>query len=322
MSKRKVPGGASELYRRHLNGTPFANNPTNNRVAIIERMYTRILTELAANRFKWSGLPDEIDVRFMELTLFYFALSVFYFDKQYDKFFALRGGSSGWLNMIDNPQFFQVVGNNFNGKIVSAVKEGEFTDKAIPIWSNYLRVPDLDIVTIYASKFAELDRSIEINSENARQTKFVAANENQRLSFENINRQIDEGQKSIKVTGMPGDMAFVSALDLGVDKDMILNLHILKARLWSECMGYLGIDNANQDKKERLVSAEVDANNDQTSMVRHVNLNARRVAAEQINDYYGLNVSVEYYTDEEREAEAVADEPLESNDESKNEDEE
>lgn len=308
MGKTRVPNGANELYSRHLRRTPFENNPVNNRVAVLQRMYMRILTELAANRFKWSGMPNEINVRFLELTLFYFALSVFYYDNRFDKYMSLRGGSSGWLNMIDDPQYFQVVGNNFVGMIVSATEDTETSRKAIPIWANYLRVPDLDIVEIYSSKLAEIDRTIEINSLNARQTKFIYANENQKLSYININRQMDEGQSYISVAGsVPQDMAFMGAADLGVDKDMLMNLHILRTRLWAECMGLLGIDNANQDKKERLVASEVDANNDQTSMMRYVNLNARRQAADLINEHYGTNISVEYYTDDERQAQMSAD---------------
>jgi hypothetical protein len=84
---------------------------------------------------------------------------------------------------------------------------------------------------------------------------------------------------------------------MGINVADIEKLHIVRTRMWNECMGLLGIDNANQDKKERLVAAEVDANSDQASMMRYVNLNARRMAAEQINAVHGLNVEVEYYTD-------------------------
>ena len=67
-------------------------------------------------------------------------------------------------------------------------------------------------------------------------------------------------------------------------------------------MTLLGIESANQDKKERLVSSEVDANDDQTSMMRYVNLNERREAVKKINKHYKLNIEVEYFTDEERKA--------------------
>ena len=295
MSKRRVRNGADELYSRHLNGSlyngNYNSNTVDNRVTIMERMYFRILTELAANRFKWNGLPESVNVRYLELTLFYFALSVFYFDERYDRFFALRGGSTNFLNMMDDPTAFVVVGNNFVSQTISA-------KKAVPIWANYLRVPDIDIVTIYSTKFAELDRTIEINSKNARRTKVIKATENSKLSLVNINRQIDEGQNLIQLAGPLSDLEFIDTIDMGIDPDSLEKLHILKVRLWNECMGLLGIDNANQDKKERLVASEVDANNDQTNMMRYVNLNARRMAAEAINKMYPkLEVSVEYYTD-------------------------
>lgn len=294
MSKSKRASTANEYYSNFLYGDMYNRNPAGNRFHIIQRMYQRILTELATNRFKWSGMPDSIDVRFLELSLFRNALSVFYFDKGYDKHFALRAAPSGFLNMIDNPTAFTVIGNNFVGKTIKA-------SDCVPIWANYLRVPDLDIVSIYATKLAETDVTIEINAKNARQSKFIIASEDQRLSMVNINRQIDEGQNGIQVKGALQDLGFVQAVDLGINPDTIEKLHILRTRLWNECMGLLGIENANQDKKERLVAAEVTANDDQTSMMRYVNLNARRIAAEEIKEKFKLDVSVEYYTDEDRE---------------------
>jgi len=303
MSANKKPNAATDIYRQHLQGTQFANNPANNRLALIERMYLRVLTELAANRFKWTGMPDSIDLRFMEMTLFRRALAVFYKDKKYDKFFALEGASTAFVNMMHNPTGFTVLGPNFEGKTLGALRidkdaEGQ-TDKAIPIWANYMRVPDLDIVMLYASRMAEMDRTIEINSKNARRNKVLITPENTRLSTVNINRQIDEGQDAIQVSNTFGaDLAgSIVAVDMGISMADVEKLHIVRTRMWNECMGLLGIDNANQDKKERLVAAEVDANSDQASMMRYVNLNARRTAAEQINAVHGLNVEVEYYTD-------------------------
>lgn len=294
MSRNKRGGGADAAYREHLYGR-FSFNPEDSRTALLERMYVRILTELAVNRFKWSGMPDSIDVRWLELNLFYRALSVFYWDTDYDRFLALQGAGTSFMNMLNNPTAFNVIGNNFVGKTVSA-------RDAVPIWANYLRIPDLDIVQIYATRLAELDRTIEINAHNARRSRILVATENQRLSVENINRQIDEGHAAIRVNqGYSPDM--VQNLDLGVDPDSLEKLHILRTRQWNECMGMLGIENANQDKKERLVAAEVDANNDQTSMTRYMNLNARREAADRVNKKWPtLNISVEYRTDAERAA--------------------
>lgn len=302
MSKHKRGGGADDLYNTHLYGQRFNRNTNVLTQRVRERMYVRILGELATNRFKWTGFPESVDVRFLEMTLFRQALSVFYFDKRYNKYMALQGGGTNWVNMMDNPVGFSVIGANFVGMNISARNETEKAGIAVPIWANYMRVPDWDIVLTYSQRLAHLDHTIDINSENARQSKILVMNENQRLSINNINRQIEEGVNGIQVNGPIQDMEFVKALDLGVNPDSIEKLHILRMRIWNECMGLLGIENANQDKKERLVADEVDANNDQTSMMRYVNLNARRMACERIKEVYDLDITVEYHTDVERKA--------------------
>jgi hypothetical protein len=299
-------GGA--LYGQHMKGdsAKFANSNITNRTSIIQRMHIRELTELAVNRFKWTGLPEEIDPRFLEMTLFYRALAVFFKDGKNDKYFVMRGAPSGPWDITDTPTQFQVTGNQFTSRLLSTVRtfrevDGEIVPagepECVPIWANYLRVPDLDIVLIYATKFAELDVTIEINSRNARRNKIVAVDENMRLSAVNINRQIDAGDNFIQL-GQNGMQAVPVALDLGIHPDSIEKLHILKVRLWNECMGMLGINNANQDKKERLVADEVDANNAQVEANRAIALNARQEAARQINKLYNLNVEVGFHSDD------------------------
>lgn len=298
MSKRKRISGADGVYAGIFGGF-YRDNPQNNRQAMLEFMYQRTLTELAANRFKWTGFPDSVNKRYLELTLFRHGMSVFFFDRDYDKFLALQGSVHNQLNFQQEPTAFLITGaGNYRTKTVSA-------KDAVPIWANYLRIPDLDIVHIYSTKLAEIDRSIEINAKNARRNKVIISSENQRLSTENFNRQLDEGQATLRVGGAIQDLGFIQAVDLGVDPDSVVNLHILRTRIWNECMGLLGIENANQDKKERLVAAEVEANDDQTSMMRYVNLNERQNAAEKINKRFGLEIAVEYYTDEEREQAAL-----------------
>ena len=294
---------ASEPFVNRQKQRGFNNNPTNQRVILQKHILEKQISELAMNRFKWTNLPEEISVRYLERTMYFNALSVFYHDGRYDKFMALRGASAGFPNYQDEPTSFNVVGSNFISRTVSAVRDktdenGVVMGKAIPIWANYNRIPDFHIVQLYADRIAEIDRTIDINAKNARQPKVAAFTQDAALSVVNINRQIDEGQGFIQVNGKSiNDINEVfQVLDLAIDVKDIEVLHILRTRLWNECMGLLGIDNANQDKKERLVASEVDANNQQSSLSRFVNLNARREAAELINDHYGLKIEVEYHT--------------------------
>lgn len=311
MSKNKRGGGADDLYRNHLFGTHFQDNPTNNRFALIQRMYIRLLTELAANRFKWTNMPDSVDVRFMELTLFYRALAVFYFDEDFDKYLVLEAGSSGYMDLMRNPNQFTTIGNDYISKTLGAYQPHKKDEedynarrKAIPIWSNYVRVPDWDIIQIYSERLAEMDMTIENNAKNARVNLALITNENTKLSGVNIVREMQTGSNIIHINadGPMADMNFLQPLVLNTDLDGIEKLHIVRTRMWNECMGLMGINNANQDKKERVVSDEVSANDMQTAMMRQVNLNARKQAAGYINDVFNLGVDVEYYNDEPVEA--------------------
>lgn len=302
--KRKIDT-AGLMYENHFGRQGFTKpNPNILREQMLVNMYERVLGELAMNRFKWEGLPPEIDVRYLEMSLLNSALAVFFKDDVgnpaqnrpgTDKFFAMPAAPVGRPNVLMNPTAFTIVapGDTFQGMRISA-------KRCVPIWANYYRTPDWDIISIYAYKLGQIDRTIEINVNNARRTKVLVYDENTRLTAENINSQIDAGEPTIRVNTNVGqslmDGTMISALDLGVDPLNLEKLSIMRARLWNEAMGMLGINNANQDKKERLVSDEVDANDDQVDTMRRVTLNARQSAADQINQMFGLNVSVDYHT--------------------------
>lgn len=294
-------GGSPNVNQFMRTGKP--RNQANNRQFWLESMYRRVLGELCMNRFEWKGFDGTgVDIRYLEMMLYQTALSVVYKDDGIKnartgalevpgtgQIYALRAAPSGPKNLTDNPIAFTLSGPNFQGRRVKA-------RDCVPIWGNYFRAPDIDIVEIYAYKLARLDRTIEINSDNARRSKALVYNETQQLTARNINDMFERGEATIPVNLGMGDT--ITAVDLGVDPKSIEALSILRARIWNECMGLLGINNSNQDKKERLVAAEVSANDDQVGSARRVNLNARQDAAKAITKKFGIPVSVDYYSDQ------------------------
>ena len=68
----------------------------------------------------------------------------------------------------------------------------------------------------------------------------------------------------------------------------------------NEALTFLGINNANTDKKERLITDEVRANDEQLYIARQIMLNARKQACDEINKMFGLNIDVEFRGEEER----------------------
>lgn len=329
MSSAKRGTAADDFYSEHLFGAGgrFNRNPAAQRESSIAKMVGKTITQVATSRFKWSNLPDSIDPRFLEMCLYYNALCVVYWDRDYDQLLAVRGTGTGFVNMLDNPVSFTVIGPGtllkpttdtapaqFRQKIIPAymgaakkVAEPEdLKQKAVPIWANPVRYPDLDIVQIYSTRLAMMDRTIEINVKNARRPRILKGTDNTQLSRVNANNAIDKGEELLQVTGALEDMQWIDTLDLGIDPVSFEKLHILRTRTWNEAMSMLGVNGANQDKKERLVSAEVDANDEQILAIRNAALKSRQEAVEIINDIFGLEIEVAWNIEVEEMAKTLA----------------
>jgi len=294
----------SQYYNKHTRGGKVAYNPSEGRLGVLQRMHMKTFTEMAMNRFEWTGLPTTIDQRYLEHTLFYSALVVFFRHENFGDI-VLRGSGQG-VNMYGNPLRFTVFGNKFVQRTLSAeekfeVVKGEpvnYPPECVPIYSNYLRTPDLDYAMVYAHKLADIDLTIEINAHNARYTRVITSSESQKLSAANLNRELDKGSPVVFVSDLMNPET-VGSIDIAVDPDIHVNLPILRTRLHADAMSLFGINNSNQDKKERLVADEVAANNDQVAVMRAINLNARQEACTKINRLFGTNIWVEYKTDGE-----------------------
>ena len=289
MGKKK--GRTLGAYRSNFDGNVM-NSPAERRKADITLTYQRILTEMCANRFKWSGLPDSVDERFLELCLFRRALCVFYYDPSFDALLACEGQGQGQPNMYDNPTQFIVYGNRMVSKTLDA-------DECVPVWANSLRVPDHDVVRLYSQRLAEIDVTLDINILTQRHPFIVSVPTQERVSLMNAFRQVQEGQPVIWGTQSLSQAleGGVSLFNVGVDSKAINDLMTTKAKVWNECLTLLGIVNVNDEKKERMVSTEAEASVGHVMAMRNIALHARQLGCEQINEAYGTNISVDWDMD-------------------------
>ena len=74
-------------------------------------------------------------------------------------------------------------------------------------------------------------------------------------------------------------------------------LYQLKTQIWNEALTYLGISNLNIQKKERMITDEVQRNQGGTIASRYSRLEARREAVDKINRMFGTDISVDYRED-------------------------
>lgn len=250
--------------------------------------YLERLMELAITMFEWKGLPDTIDPRFMELTLFNDGHAVFFKDENLGDYLCLQVLINGRLNVYRIPIYrraFAVNGYNYELNI----------DNSVIIYNNYLRTNSYKMCMLYAKKLYNIDRIIDVNANAQKTPVLIKCDENERLTLLNVYKDWDGNQPVIfGDKGLNSDAFGVLKTDAPYLCD---KLYQLKTQYWNEALTYLGISNLNIQKKERLVSDEVTRSQGGTIASRYSRLEARREAADKINKMFGLDISVDYRED-------------------------
>ena len=70
--------------------------------SILDSLYRGRLHELAMARFKWENLPEEIDQRFLEMTLNEYAMGAFFFDDVAQRYVFLPAMINGDYNIYND----------------------------------------------------------------------------------------------------------------------------------------------------------------------------------------------------------------------------
>lgn len=239
---------------------------------------------IARKIFKWNNLPNGIDEKWIERFLFYEGKCVFFKDKELGCMVA-KCTQQGQINNYDEPTKLKPFGTNYNGPTLTNEKD------CIIIRNNDDMIPTSYAIQLFAIQLTELTRTIDINVKAQKTPLLIKCSEKQKLALKNVYRDWNENEPVIF-----GDKNLdVSSFEvLKTDAPIVFDkLQLQKHAIWNECMTFLGINNANQDKKERLVDDEVQANNEQVEYSAQVMLASRQEACRRINKMFGTNISVE-----------------------------
>ena len=268
-------------YNQQLDGWSSA---WKNNVTYLHYYY--LLKELAINMYKWEGLPDTIDERFLELTLFENGYGVYFDDDVIGNLF-LQCTIGGQLNLYRIPinRMAYSVGNNSYHKYL--------TEKdSVIVFNNYLHTTTHISIDMFAQKLYNISRTIDVNINAQKTPILITCDDKQKITFKNAYQQYEGNEPFIfGYKGFDKEAFQVLQTDAPFVAD---KLSIEKNRIWNEAMLFLGINNNNMDKKERQISDEVNSNLEQITMSRMVGLNSRKQGADQINRMFGTNITVEY----------------------------
>lgn len=254
-------------------------------------MYFNRLKEYALSMFEWDGLPEEINKRFLELKMFEEGKILFHKDPTFG-YMVTPVMIGGKVNYYNEPTEYNAVAIGYNRTVTP--------DEGVVIWNNYSRTPLIPTIRAYAYRLYQVEKTMDVNINAQKTPVLLLADEAQRMTLINTYMNYE------------GNEPFIFGNKSGFDKESIQvlttaapfvsdKLMAYKHNLWNEAMTFLGVGNAKQDKKERLVEAEVAANDEQIKMSRYSMLQARQDACEQINKMFGLNVTVRFKIEVEQE---------------------
>lgn len=257
-------------------------------------MYRTRLFELALNMYEWRGLPDTVDPRFLEWCLVNDGMAVFFRDEVM--------GLLALQVMINEPLDVYRIPINRRAYAVNGYQKILNSGDSVIIFNNYTHTNSILDLEMYARRMYEIERAIDVNVKGQKTPKLIRCPENQRLTMVNLYQKYDGNQPFIFANK---DLDTNSLMVLDTTAPFVADkLELLKRQIWSEAMTYLGIENSNSDKKERLITDEVESNLGSVEAQRFTKLNARRDAAKKINAMFGTNITVEFREEKQPEAPA------------------
>lgn len=238
------------------------------------------LNEIAISSIEWDGAPETVDQRFLEVNLFEKGMSVFFKDEVLG-YLALPTATRGRWNVYNVPTRNRAYASNGYQKNLNI-------KNSVIIYNDMLRHNSIRTCRRFAKRLADLENTIDVNVRVMKTPILITCSENERLSMENLYKEYDGNTPVIYGNKQLNPNALQV---LRTDAPYLADkLYDLKVNIWNEALTYLGIPNVSMQKRERMITDEVQRAQGGTMASRNSRLYARQQAAEQINDLFGLDI--------------------------------
>lgn len=249
--------------------------------------YLERMKKIAMSMFEWVNLPDSMNSRFLEMCLYYKGQAALLYDEDFG-YINTQAADSGYINIYGLPTKINCFSYSYNQiRDLYVVDSGEEKNKeCILVMNTYERVPTCASIELFAMRLAEAQRTADINMNSLRTPILIRTDRNQELTMRNLYAQYEGNTPVIyadKYQLNPDDIKVFKT-----DAPFIANdVMQYKIQIWNEMLTFLGVSNLDE-KRERLITSEIDSNNELVNLNLQSFLAPRKKACEEFNEKYGL----------------------------------
>ena len=262
--------------------------------------YLQRMTKICLSMFEYENLPDSMDERYLERCLFFDGKAALLYTPEYG-YINTRACTNGYINIYGLPtrlncytdgQVFHTDREVYSGINPDANKE----NVCIYVRNNWDSVPTAATIQLFAARLCNAQRVIDVNINAQKTPVMLVGSDKQKLTLENLYAEYD-GNKPV----IYGDKDIITndALKaVRTDAPYIADkVNAYKKEIWNEFLSFIGVNNIDVEKKERLISGESDANNEVINLNLQSYLVPRQKAVEEFNRLNGTNVKVKVRSD-------------------------
>lgn len=251
--------------------------------------YLERMKKIAMSMFDWINLPHSMDSRYLEMCLYYKGQAALLYDEQYG-YLNTQAADSGYINIYGLPtkiKCFSYSYNEIRDLYVPDATGQEKTDECILVMNTYERIPTCASVELFAKRLTEAQRTADININAMRTPILIRTDKNQELSLRNLYAQYDGNSPVIfadRTQLNPDDVKVFKTDAPFIAKDIM----DYKVQIWNEFLSTIGVSNLDE-KRERLITSEIDSNNELVNLNLQSFLAPRKKACQEFNEKYGLS---------------------------------
>lgn len=249
--------------------------------------YLERMKKICLSMFEWQNLPTSMNARFIEMCLFYNGQAALLYDDNYG-FINTMAADGGYINIYGLPTELNCYSYRFNQRrsLYMTDTGEEKGSECILVMNNYERVPTCATVNLFAYRLAEAQRTADVNIKAQRTPILLTTDQKQIFTLKKMYEEYDGNTPAIfadKNTITPDALKAIKT-----DAPFIAqNIMDYKREIWNEFLTFMGISNLSE-KRERMVSNEIDSNNELVNLNLQALLTPRKEACKQFNEKYGL----------------------------------